>query len=309
MLSATRGLASTPDQVFVTRGSQMALTLVARALIRPETSSPSRRSVTVTRGRASAWRAPGSCRCPLTVTASMSPRSNASRVPTRARRLCHAHHQFPTTVTLSAERRVRLLELARVHRMAVVEDDYDHEFHYDGRPCCARQPRPRRVVIYIGTLSRCSPRASESVCVGLPICCSGSRPTVNSWTCRGSCVEGRSRSCSRRGSATSRPAGARQYQQSATCWRTSCAGRRGNCCHSMSGRRHRHLGRRAARCQRGRVGRARVAARRRVPDARSFTFDGAAKPFARLGFASLDESELRQAVEKLLDACPAPRKS
>jgi GntR family transcriptional regulator/MocR family aminotransferase len=42
---------------------------------------------------------------------------------------------------------------------------------------------------------------------------------------------------------------------------------------------------------------------------RSFTFDGGAKPFARLGFAALDESELRQAVEKLLDACPAPRKS
>ena len=38
--------------------------------------------------------------------------------------------------------------------------------------------------------------------------------------------------------------------------------------------------------------------------ARSFTFDGEAQPFARLGYASLDESELRTAVEKLLDACP-----
>ncbi|MFO0747961.1 MAG: hypothetical protein U1F43_20215 [Myxococcota bacterium] len=29
---------------------------------------------------------------------------------------------------------VALLELARRERFAIVEDDYDHEFHYDGRP-------------------------------------------------------------------------------------------------------------------------------------------------------------------------------
>ena len=44
------------------------------------------------------------------------------------------HHQFPTTVTLSAARRLRLLELARTHRFAMIEEDYDHEFHFDGRP-------------------------------------------------------------------------------------------------------------------------------------------------------------------------------
>ena len=44
------------------------------------------------------------------------------------------HHQFPTTVTLSGPRRVKLLQLASRERFAVIEDDYDHEFHYSGRP-------------------------------------------------------------------------------------------------------------------------------------------------------------------------------
>ena len=35
---------------------------------------------------------------------------------------------------LDAGRRLRLLELARARRIAVIEDDYDFEFHYEGRP-------------------------------------------------------------------------------------------------------------------------------------------------------------------------------
>ena len=43
------------------------------------------------------------------------------------------HHQFPTTVTLSAAGASPPRARAR-HRFAIIEDDYDHEFHYDGRP-------------------------------------------------------------------------------------------------------------------------------------------------------------------------------
>jgi GntR family transcriptional regulator / MocR family aminotransferase len=65
------------------------------------------------------------------------------------------HHQFPTTVTLAAGRRMRLLELARVHRFAIIEDDYDHEFHYDGRPVLPLASADSDgVVAYIGTLSK-----------------------------------------------------------------------------------------------------------------------------------------------------------
>jgi GntR family transcriptional regulator/MocR family aminotransferase len=65
------------------------------------------------------------------------------------------HHQFPTTVTLSPARRRALLDLARRHRFAILEDDYDHEFHYDGRPILPiASADTTGAVIYIGTLSK-----------------------------------------------------------------------------------------------------------------------------------------------------------
>jgi GntR family transcriptional regulator/MocR family aminotransferase len=65
------------------------------------------------------------------------------------------HHQYPTTVALSAGRRIELLALAARHRFAVIEDDYDHEFHYDGRPILPVASADRGgAVIYVGTLSK-----------------------------------------------------------------------------------------------------------------------------------------------------------
>ncbi len=65
------------------------------------------------------------------------------------------HHQFPTTVTMSAGRRLKLLDLAKAHRIAIIEDDYDHEFHYDGRPVLPLASADRfGVVVYIGTFSK-----------------------------------------------------------------------------------------------------------------------------------------------------------
>ncbi|UII23714.1 MocR-like pyridoxine biosynthesis transcription factor PdxR [Fulvivirga ligni] len=44
------------------------------------------------------------------------------------------HHHWPTTVTLSMERRLKLLQLARQHHFAIIEDDYDYDFHYRNKP-------------------------------------------------------------------------------------------------------------------------------------------------------------------------------
>ncbi|NCD71036.1 MocR-like pyridoxine biosynthesis transcription factor PdxR [Mucilaginibacter agri] len=44
------------------------------------------------------------------------------------------HHHTPTTATLCPERRMRLLELARKHRFAIIEDDYDFDFQYTSSP-------------------------------------------------------------------------------------------------------------------------------------------------------------------------------
>lgn len=41
------------------------------------------------------------------------------------------HHHYPTTVTLSAQRRLELLQLANQYGFIIVEDDYDYDFHYE----------------------------------------------------------------------------------------------------------------------------------------------------------------------------------
>jgi GntR family transcriptional regulator/MocR family aminotransferase len=65
------------------------------------------------------------------------------------------HHQYPTTVVLAPGRRLELLELARRARILLIEDDYDHEFHYDGRPVLPLASADRGgVVVYVGTLSK-----------------------------------------------------------------------------------------------------------------------------------------------------------
>jgi GntR family transcriptional regulator/MocR family aminotransferase len=43
-------------------------------------------------------------------------------------------HQYPTTVTLSPRRRQSLIRLAEKHSVPILEDDYDHEFHFVGPP-------------------------------------------------------------------------------------------------------------------------------------------------------------------------------
>ncbi|MEO0559123.1 MAG: PLP-dependent aminotransferase family protein [Bacteroidota bacterium] len=64
-------------------------------------------------------------------------------------------HQYPTGVTLSAERRVELLEWARDADAWIVEDDYDSEFRHVGRPLPPLQSFDRDGrVIYVGTFNK-----------------------------------------------------------------------------------------------------------------------------------------------------------
>lgn len=44
------------------------------------------------------------------------------------------HHHYPTTVTLSAARRMELLELSNTYSFAIIEDDYDYDYHYTSSP-------------------------------------------------------------------------------------------------------------------------------------------------------------------------------
>lgn len=156
MLSSTRAMAATADDVCITRGSQMGIALLARALLRPGdvvaveelTYAPA----------VQVFRLHGAEVVPVSLDAEGISVDRLERLAEGGRlRAVHVtpHHQFPSTVTLSATRRLRLLELARRRRFAVIEEDYDHEFHYDGSPVLPLASADRGgVVAYVGTFSK-----------------------------------------------------------------------------------------------------------------------------------------------------------
>jgi GntR family transcriptional regulator/MocR family aminotransferase len=156
MLSATRGLAAGAEDVLITRGSQMAIDLAARTLLRPGDL------VAVEElGYRRAWDAivrAGARLVPLPVDGDgvdvAALEALCARRPIRALYLT-PHHQYPSTVVLSAARRIALLDLARRQRLAILEDDYDHEFHFEGHPVMPLASADAAgVVIYVGTFSK-----------------------------------------------------------------------------------------------------------------------------------------------------------
>ena len=65
------------------------------------------------------------------------------------------HHHYPTTVTLSAKRRLELLNLAHEFGFIILEDDYDYDFHYDKSPILPLASADTNgMVIYIGSFGK-----------------------------------------------------------------------------------------------------------------------------------------------------------
>jgi len=64
-------------------------------------------------------------------------------------------HQFPLGATMSLARRLALLAWAAEAGAWIVEDDYDSEYRYSGRPIAAMQGLdPAGRVVYVGTFSK-----------------------------------------------------------------------------------------------------------------------------------------------------------
>ncbi|MCA9671474.1 MAG: PLP-dependent aminotransferase family protein [Myxococcales bacterium] len=162
MLAATRGVVAAPEALLVTRGAQMGLHLVGQLLGRSPRGARERPVIAVERyGYPPAWEAlasGGAELVPLPVDAhGLDVEALAALAESRPVRAVYLtpHHQYPTTVPLAPARRLRLLELAARRRMAVIEDDYDHEFHFSGAPLLPLASADERgVVLYVGTLSK-----------------------------------------------------------------------------------------------------------------------------------------------------------
>jgi len=156
MLRTVRGLTCSADTVQLTRGSQMALDLTARALVQPGDVV-----AVEALGYRMAWeafRGAGAKLVPIPLDGEGLDVAHLEKVADREKlRAIYVtpHHQYPTTVVLSPGRRLRLLELARRKRFAILEDDYDHEFHFEGRPVLPLASADRSgCVVYLGTLSK-----------------------------------------------------------------------------------------------------------------------------------------------------------
>lgn len=156
LLAARRGLAAGAGEILITRGSQMALDLAGRALLGPG------KSVAVEAlGYRPAWdalRLTGAELLPVPVDA-QGLRIDLLEALVEERNVAAVyvtpHHQYPTTVTMAPGRRMALLDLARRRSIAILEDDYDYEFHYEGRPVLPLAHANRHdSVVYIGTLSK-----------------------------------------------------------------------------------------------------------------------------------------------------------
>jgi len=156
MLNMDRGLVTTPDNICVTRGSQMAIYLAARIIVGPgdtvvmeELSYPPARE---------AFRLVGANIVPVGLD-SQGIRVDELEKVCRKKRVravyVTPHHQFPTTVLMKPERRLRLLAIAAQFGFAVVEDDYDHEFHFAHRPMLPLASfEVSGHVVYIGSFSK-----------------------------------------------------------------------------------------------------------------------------------------------------------
>lgn len=150
-LAETRGLRPVDGGLLVTRGSQQGLYLVARALLRPGD-----RVGVEAMGYRPAWEALRAAGAELVPIPLDDDGMRVDALPDGLRAVyVTPHHQYPTGATLSADRRLRLLQWAAARRVAILEDDYDHEYHYEGPPVAPLVGSDRAgVVVSIGTLSK-----------------------------------------------------------------------------------------------------------------------------------------------------------
>ena len=150
-IGVSRAVRARGDDVIVTNGSQQAVDLIARVLLKP--------------GDAVAVEDP----CyPMVRHAFESHRCRVIGVPVdadglvvdaipRRTRVVYVtpSHQYPLGMPMTMERRQSLLEWAQRADAAIVEDDYDSEFRYGGRPLESLQSLDGSGrVLYIGSFSK-----------------------------------------------------------------------------------------------------------------------------------------------------------
>ncbi|WP_128544590.1 aminotransferase-like domain-containing protein [Larkinella soli] len=155
-LNETRALRTTPENILITRGSIMGIHLSSLLLLRPGDTVVV--GETNWAGADMNFRQAGAVVQTVPVDGfGLDVDALADWCRRRPVRLVYLtpHHHYPTTVTLRADRRLQLLQLSREYGFAVIEDDYDFDFHYLGRPILPLASADRHgMVIHVGSLSK-----------------------------------------------------------------------------------------------------------------------------------------------------------
>ncbi|WP_254412518.1 MocR-like pyridoxine biosynthesis transcription factor PdxR [Dyadobacter diqingensis] len=156
MLSHKRGMTANFANICITRGSQMALYLTVNTLIKTgdyvAMECP---------GYLPAWQTFKNAGAQM-ITVNVDEKG---LVVDELEQICKVkrlkavyvtpHHQFPTAVSMKVERRLKLIELSNRYGFAIIEDDYDHEYHFETKSLLPLASEVQAVnVIYISSLSK-----------------------------------------------------------------------------------------------------------------------------------------------------------
>lgn len=153
-LVATRAVIATPARVLITAGAQQALDLACRMVIgRDEpvwVEDPGYRGIRTALGLIGARPVP----VPLDADG-FDPDAAEAMAPAARSCILTPSHQYPLGMTLPLARRLRLIDRAAAQGGWIIEDDYDSEFRYAGRPIPSLQGLDGHGrTIYIGSFSK-----------------------------------------------------------------------------------------------------------------------------------------------------------
>jgi len=150
-VSIARGVTASPDDVTITNGTQQAIDILARVLL-----SPGDRVAVEDPGYSTPRRLFESLGLRVTGVPVDQDGLVVDALPRRTRLVyVTPSHQYPLGVPMTLPRRQALLAWADRHDAAIVEDDYDSEFRFGGRPLEPLQTLDvAGRVVYVGSFSK-----------------------------------------------------------------------------------------------------------------------------------------------------------
>lgn len=150
-LVVSRGVRITPEQLVITTGAQQAFDIAARVLLEPGDTVAIEDP-----GYLPAYRGFLAHGARVVGVPVDSEGLVVDQIPSETRLVyVTPSHQFPLGMPMSEPRRTALLAWAAEHDAAIVEDDYDSEFRFTGRPLTPLQATDSEGrVLYVGSFSK-----------------------------------------------------------------------------------------------------------------------------------------------------------